>query len=304
MIHQKNNKTLIVIAGPTGVGKTSIALKLAARLQCHIFSADSRQIYQELNIGTAKPNQSELESVPHHFINELSITENYNVKKYEEDIISSLNQYYQNHQVAILCGGTGLYIKAALYGLDHIPDIPEELVESLEQKLISHGLDFLTKELMDIDPLSKGQIDLQNPRRVIRALAVVKHTGKPISLFKTGEQRIRNFTPIKILLQRNREELYNRINERVLEMLEEGLLEEVRKLHTFKDLPSMQTVGYQELISYLDGKVEYEEAVRLIKRNSRRYAKRQITWFNNQDTWKVFHPDEENNILSYITSQL
>lgn len=300
MISKENKNILIVLAGATAVGKTSVSIELAKHFQADVFSADSRQIYREMKIGTAKPGPEEQDGIIHHFIDDISITEEFNVKKYELRLIKALNNHYKKNNVAILAGGTGLYIQAALYGMDHIPDIPRAVTRQTENDMSVSGLDTLVSELVEKDPDIIDQIDLNNPRRVVRALSVVRHTGQAFSTFRKGLITDRDFSPIKIYLERDRKELYERIDARVDKMLEDGLLEEVISLSEYHHLPSLQTVGYQEIVSFLKNEVDFYEAIRLIKRNSRRYAKRQITWFKNQDTFQKFHPEDVDNIIDYI----
>jgi tRNA dimethylallyltransferase len=301
---KESKNILIVLAGSTAVGKTSVAIALAKHFDCEIFSSDSRQIYKELNIGTAKPNMSELAEVEHHFIGNVSITENYNVRKYERQLISRFEEYFKKKRIGILCGGTGFYIKAALYGMDDIPDIPSSVAQEIEKEIASKGLEKVGQELLLLDPDIGNQINLRNPRRVTRALSILRHTGLPFSHFRKGTKVQRNFTPVKILLERDREKLYTRINERVDKMLDSGLLEEVQSLKDYFHLPSLNTVGYREIIAYLNKEIEFSEAIRLIKRNSRRYAKRQITWFKNQDNFMAFHPEKIQNIRNYIEDEI
>lgn len=273
------NKKLIVIGGPTASGKTALAVKLALEHGAEVFSADSRQIYRELNIGVARPTEEEMQGVPHHFINCVSIHEDYSVGRYEAELLAALETYYQNHVTAILVGGTGLYLKAITHGIDSFPDIPEEINAQLQTEWESSGLEPLTEELLQKDPDTYATLDLQNPRRVLRALAVIRATGQPFSAFKSGENKERPFSIDYHILQPDREQLYDRINRRVDHMMELGLLEEARTLYPFRHLKALETVGYSELFDYFDSTSTLAEAVDKIKQHTRNYAKRQITWF-------------------------
>ncbi len=300
-------KKLIVLAGPTAVGKTTCAIQLAERFQGEILSADSRQFYREMNIGTAKPSPEELTRVPHHFINSLSIFDSYDVGLFERDALQCLQKVYERQQLPLLTGGSGLYIQAVCKGLDDFPVIPKAITQSVEQDLIEKGLQSLQEELRQNDPVYYRQVDLKNPRRLQRALAVIRHTGRPFSAFRQMEhgskKKKRPFQPLYLLLERPRDELYERINRRVLLMVEQGLLDEARRLFPHRHLKALQTVGYQELFNHLEGKISLDEAVALIQRNSRRYAKRQLTWFRKGD-WQRFHPDEHPAIEKMIENFL
>jgi tRNA dimethylallyltransferase len=284
---QKHDKKLIVIAGPTGVGKTSLAIMLAQKLNAEIFSADSRQLYKELNIAVAKPTETELKQVKHHFINHVSIHNKYDVGTYESELITSLDEYFLTHNIAILTGGTGLYINAILNGIDVFPDVPDSIRESISQRLKQYGLIELQLELQKTDPEYFNKVDIQNPRRVTRALELIYVTGKKYSDFLINSKAKRNFTPYLYLIERSRAELYDRINTRVDNMVENGLIDEAKDLYPFKDLKALQTVGYAELFNHFDGKLSLSEAIELIKQNSRRYAKRQMTWFRKHGDWEV-----------------
>ncbi len=273
------NKKLIVIGGPTASGKTALAVKLALELGAEVFSADSRQIYQELNIGVARPTEEEMQGIPHHFINCVSIHEDYSVGRYEADLLGALDTYYQSHDTAILVGGTGLYLKAITHGIDSFPDIPEAINAQLQAEWETSGLDPLTEELLQKDPATHATLDLQNPRRVLRALAVIRATGQPFSAFKSGENKERPFSIDYHIIQPDRDQLYDRINRRVDNMMELGLLEEARALYPFRHLKALETVGYSELFDYFDGTCTLQEAIDKIKQHTRNYAKRQTTWF-------------------------
>ncbi|CAN5257910.1 tRNA (adenosine(37)-N6)-dimethylallyltransferase MiaA [soil metagenome] len=300
----KENSNLLVVVGPTAVGKTSLCLGLAQSFDAEIISADSRQLYKELNMGTAKPTPEELILVKHHFINKLSIEEDYDVGKFEVEGLEILQKIFINHHVAILTGGSGLYIKAICEGFDEIPAgstlIREELILIYQEK----GLLFLQKKLAEVDPDYYQEVDLQNPQRLIRALEVYEASGKPYSSFRKNTRSARSFNIIKIGLERERQELYLRIDRRMDEMLEAGLLEEAKQLYPYKHKNALQTVGYQEIFNFLDEKYDLQEAIRLLKRNSRRYAKRQMTWFKKDPEIKWFHPDQWDEILDFIHSKI
>ncbi len=296
--------TLIVIAGPTAVGKSSVATHLAKAFSCDILNADSRQIYQELDIGTAKPSPVELQATPHHFVSSHSISQRYTAADYVEEALAILEGLWEDHRVAILTGGTGLYIRGVLEGFDDIPDVDPQMTEALEIQFRESGIAALQEELRLKDSTYYHKVDLHNHRRIIRALSVIRTTGQAYSSFLRQEPVVRQFRPLKILLQMERDALYERINQRVDLMMEIGLLDEVRGLMDYRDLPSLQTVGYRELFDHLDGKTSLQEAIELIKRNSRRYAKRQMTWYRNQPDWQVFSPYEIEEMLKYIKQNI
>jgi tRNA dimethylallyltransferase len=291
---------LVVIVGPTAVGKTNLCVRLAEKLDAEVFSADSRQLYREMSIGTAKPSAEEMKNVPHHFVNSHSIEDSFSAGDYERALDRLLPAYFARKEYGLLSGGTGLFVQAALHGLDAMPEAPAALRAELMTRLEKEGLEALQKELLRLDPHSGQSISLSNPQRVVRALEVCLSTGKPFSSFKTKSEKTLPYNLIKIGIERNREELYRRINLRVDLMLEAGLLEEVKTLLPYREKYALQTVGYKEVFSYLDGECSREETVELIKRNSRRYAKRQMTWFKNQDHFQWFNAEDEVEILAYI----
>jgi tRNA dimethylallyltransferase len=300
-----NPKTLIVIAGPTAIGKTTLAIQIAQHYKCDILSADSRQFYREMNIGTAKPDAEELAAAPHHFIDSLSIEDAYSVGDYERDALKKLEEVFLTHDKAVLVGGSGLYIKALCEGMDVFPDVPEDVKVQLEKELEAHGLTALEAELKEKDPEYFAEVDSSNSRRVLRALSVIRATGKTFSSFRTRNISPRPFRCIYIALTADREKLYARINLRVDKMLEAGLLDEVKELYAKRNLKSLQTVGYQEFFKHFDGEISMEEAVELVKRNSRRYAKRQMTWFRNQQPagakWHYFAPTDLDAVINLMT---
>ena len=279
-------KTLLVIAGPTAVGKTAYCVELAKKLATDVVSADSRQFYRELTIGTAKPTPEEMGGVTHHFIDSHSITETYTAGQYERDCLKLLEELFQKKDVVILTGGSGLFLKVVTDGMDEMPDPDPELRQELRRRLETEGLPALLEDLHRLDPVFYEKIDRQNPVRVLRALEVCLTTGQPYSSLRTGKKAERPFATQKICLTRPRESLYARIDARMDAMLAAGLVEEARALLPYRHHNALQTVGYQEVFGFLDGDYDYEEMVRLLKRNSRRYAKRQLTWFRNQGKYE------------------
>ena len=271
--------TVIIIVGPTASGKTDAAIQLAQYFNTSIISADARQCYIELNIGVAKPTIQQLATVPHHFINTHHITETLNAAVFEQYAIQKAQEYFNTNQYIIVTGGTGLYIKAFCEGIDHLPNIPDEVRQALRLQYAEKGVIWLQNQLHIYDPLFVKTDDLKNPQRMLRALEVVVHTGKSIRTFQTGAKQHRPFRSIKIGFEWEREILYNRINNRVEIMMQQGLEEEVKALISYKHLPALQTVGYQELFAYFEGRYSLSEAVANIQQNTRHYAKRQLTWF-------------------------
>ncbi len=273
---------LLVVAGPTAVGKTALCVRLAQHLGTEIVSADSRQFYREMSIGTAKPTAAEMQGVPHHFVDSHGIDEDYSAGRFAADAGALLGELFKKYPVVILTGGSGLYVQAVTDGLDELPGVLPEVRARLQAELAAHGLGPLVAELAATDPVAHARIDPQNPQRVLRALEITRGTGRPFSSFHTqgtadGNAR-RPFRVVKVALTRDREELYTRINQRVEAMLAGGLLDEVTRLLPHRHRPALQTVGYQEIFGFLDGAYDWAEAVRLLQRNTRRYAKRQLTW--------------------------
>ena len=299
--HYIKNKFVVLIAGPTAVGKSHVAIHLASLLNAEIFSADSRQIFKEMDIGTAKPSIEELASVKHHFINNISIEDNYSVGRYESEIRQALELYFVDHDIAIVCGGTGLYIKALTDGIDYFPDIPLQVVEDYDLKLENEGLGALLAELEMLDPKYYAIVDKHNSRRIIRALSVIKVSGTSYSAFLVKESKQEspyNFIPI--LLELPRDILYDRINQRVDLMLGLGLEDEAKQLYPKRHLRALDTVGYREFFDYFEQRTNYQEAIDMIKQNSRRYAKRQMTWFRKYGDWTIFSPDDLGAMLQFI----
>lgn len=282
-------KKLIILLGPTGVGKTELSLQMAEELGTEIISCDSRQMYREMKIGTAAPTEEELRRVPHHFIGHLSIHDYYSCGRFEIDALAKCNELFQSHNTVIMTGGSMLYIDAVCKGIDDIPNIDEELRQSLLERYQNEGIENIRQELKILDPDYYKIVDLQNHKRIIHALEVCIQSGKPYSSFRSESVKKRPFTIEKIGLNRPREVLYDRINKRVDTMMENGLLEEAKSLYPFKGLNALNTVGYKELFNYFDGIWTLDFAIQMIKQNSRRYAKKQLTWFNRDSeiTWRL-----------------
>lgn len=274
---------LISILGPTAIGKTALSIELATHFNTEIFSCDSRQFFKEMNIGTAVPLKKELIAVKHHFIQIKSIFENYSVGEFEKEALKTLQEFYKNHTIAVLVGGSGLYVNAVLDGLDYFPKVNPTIREKLNEEILNGNISKLQNQLKKLDFESYQTIAIDNPHRLIRALEICIGTQKPYSSFKNKNKIVRNFVPIKIGLFADKEVLYNRINKRVDLMMENGLLEEAKKLFPYKNLNALQTVGYKELFNYFEGKCTLDFAISEIKKNSRRFAKRQLTW-NRKDT--------------------
>lgn len=302
----KNSRktSLIVIAGPTAVGKTDLSIRAAKHFKTEIISADSRQIFKEMSIGTAKPLAHEMSGVKHHFIDSHSIFENYNAGKFEVDAIDLINELSEKYQILVMTGGSGLYVKAVCEGFDAIPEGENKIRNELNNEFSVNGIESLLAELKVKDPEYFLIIDKSNRQRVIRALEVIRSTGHPFSSYRKQFFVPRQFNVIKIGIERPREELYDRINKRVDLMLQNGLLEEVKSLYSKRSLNALQTVGYQEFFDFLEGKITLDEAIELVKRNSRRFAKRQLTWFKRDPEMQWFNADADEEILEYIKTVL
>lgn len=298
-------KHLIIITGPTASGKTDLAVTLAEHFNTEIISADSRQIFKEMRIGTAVPDDEVLHRVKHHFIQTRSVKEYYNAFMYETEVIDLLEQQlFVNHDVVIMCGGSMMYVDAVCNGIDLIPD-PDMVVRNrLWQQFENEGIEPLRQQLLQLDPDYYNICDLNNHKRIIKALEVSIQTGKPYSSFRTGNKKQRSFSIIKIGVNYPREILHQRINQRVDKMIGEGLLDEARSLYSLKHLNSLNTVGYRELFDYFDNKMSLETAVELIKRNTRRYARKQISWFNGDKDLTWFQPDKVDDIINYCNSKI
>ncbi len=297
-------KTLIVILGATGVGKTDISISLAQALNCPIISADSRQFYKELPIGTAAPTEKELKQAKHYFIGSHSVTDIYNAGKYEEDVLKLLQIIFAKSDTALLVGGSMMYIDAVCNGLDDIPTVSDEVRNFWKKEYQEKGLEFIQNKLKEVDAKHYKKVDLKNHKRVLHALEISTQTGKPYSTFRTGKKKKRDFDIIKIGLERERSELYKRINLRVEKMMEAGLLQEVTSMYKYKDLNTLNTVGYKEIFDYIDKKCSLQEAVEKIKQNSRHYAKRQLTWFRRDKEIHWFSPNEKIKIINFIVDKI
>jgi tRNA dimethylallyltransferase len=297
-------KTLIVILGPTAIGKTSVSINIAKRLHTEIISSDSRQIFKELYIGTAVPDSQQLRTVKHHFIQSHSIHNYYNASLYESEVLHTIENLFRKHKQLVMCGGSMLYIDAVCKGIDDLPPIDHKVRDEVIARYQTEGLENLRFELKKVDPDYYATADLKNYKRIIHALEIFYMTGKPYSTFMTNSSKTRDFNIIKIGLNTDRAELHKRINLRVDQMITDGLVEEARTVYPFKNLNTLNTVGYKELFDYFDGGISFEDAVELIKRNSRRYARRQLTWFNKDQTIKWFEPCDTENIWQYIEAKL
>ena len=295
-----NSKKLIVLVGPTAVGKTEVALRLAEHFKTEIFSADSRQIYKELEIGTAKPTPEELSLVQHHFINTHSIRQSYDAGAYGREALALIHTLFEKHNTLILCGGSGLYIKAVLEGFDEMPEIPTGIRDQIIAEYELKGLPWLQQVVREIDPDYFEQVDINNPQRLIRALELFKASGHRVSRLRVKEKRSHDFQIIKIGLQLDRDQLYTRIDTRMDVMIEKGLFNEAEHFFPNRNLNALQTVGYREIFDYLEGKYDREEAIRLLKRNTRRYAKRQLTWFKKDPEVMWFQADQVDQIIAYL----
>jgi tRNA dimethylallyltransferase len=297
------SKYLIVIAGPTAVGKTDLCVELAKHFEVPVISADSRQFFKEMSIGTAKPTIAEMQGVVHYFIDSHSIAEPFNAGAYSEEALKLIDHLFTEMDFLILTGGSGLYIKAVCEGFDEMPEIEEGTRNQLVSEYADKGLLPLLEELKMSDPVYYGQVDKANHQRILRALEVIRSTGVPFSFYRKSEKASRSFKTIKIGLERPREELYERINSRMDLMLEAGLEEEVKALLPYKNMNALQTVGYKEVFDFFDGIYDREEMIRLLKRNSRRYAKRQLTWFKKDKEYRWFNPVQKAEIIDFIEAE-
>jgi len=296
--------TLIVLLGPTGVGKTDISIDIAHHFGCEIISADSRQFYTEMRIGTAVPAPEQLAEIKHHFIGFLSVKEYYSSSLYERDVIKILPQLFSKNRVVLMTGGSGMYIDAVCDGIDDIPDVDPEIREKFVRKYKEEGIEGLRIALKLLDPEHYEKVDLKNPRRIMRALEICETTGVPYSAFLTKQKRKREFEIIKTGLQRSRKELFERINLRVDRMINDGLEEEVKGLFDLRHLNALNSVGYREFFDFFEGKISREKGIELIKRNTRRFAKRQLTWWSNDKEIIWFDPDKLDDIISLIESKI
>jgi tRNA dimethylallyltransferase len=291
---------LIVLSGPTGVGKTDIALDIAEHFNTEILSSDSRQFYKEMRIGTAVPDDQQLQRIKHHFIRFISVEDYYSASRFETDVLNLLPEIFQKNRFAIMVGGSGMYIDAVCNSIDDIPDVPPEIRQKYIDLIKNEPVESLRVALKLMDPVYYSTVDLKNSKRIIRALEICETTGRPYSSFLTNKKKERDFIILKIGLSRPREELYERINSRVDKMIEEGLLEEVKSLYERKHLNALNSVGYREIFEHLEGNITFEKSIELIKRNTRRFAKRQITWWSRDKEINRFHPDEKTGIIEFI----
>ena len=294
------SKTLIIIAGPTAIGKTSLAISLAKHFKTEIISADSRQFYREMNIGTAKPSEAELKEVKHHLINSHSVLDQFNAGDFEKESIELINKLFLNHDQVIMAGGSGLFINAVSHGFDQLPIATEEIRNYFNTILEEKGIKFLQDQLKEIDPVYYKEVDIYNPQRIIRALEVFECSGETFSSLRTNIKKQRPFNIVKIGLNTDRNIVYERINRRVDQMIKDGLIKEVEGLKSFRHLNPLNTVGYSEIFDYLEGKSNREEAIEKIKQNTRRFAKRQLTWFKKSEDIKWYKPDELEPIIQYL----
>ena len=293
-------KKLIVITGPTAVGKTELCLDVAKHFDIPIINADSRQIFRELKIGTARPTEEQMQNVRHYFVGILGLEDYYSASLFEQQVLELLGQQFQTRDFALMAGGSMMYIDAVCDGIDDIPTIDNETRALMKRRFAEEGLEVLVEELRRLDPEYYEIVDRQNPRRVVHALEICTMTGKTYTSFRRREKRQRPFDIIKIGLNRPREELYERINQRVDQMMADGLLDEVRSLYPQRHLNALNTVGYKELFDYIDGRWSLEEAVERIKGNTRRYARKQLTWYKKDEQIRWFHPDEKEQMINYI----
>jgi tRNA dimethylallyltransferase len=294
------NKTLIVLLGPSAVGKTDISIDIAQHLNCDIISADSRQFFREMKIGTARPSDDQLARVKHHFIAFLSVRDYYSSNRYEKDVLDLLSELFQNNNIALMSGGSAMYIDSVCQGIDDIPDADPAVREQLNRKYEEEGIRGLRIMLKILDPEYYKNVDLKNYKRIIRALEICETTGLPYSSFLKKQRRERDFNILKIGLERPREELYERIDRRVDEMIVQGLENEVASLYEYKELNALNSVGYKEFFDYFGGRITKEKAIELIKRNTRRFAKRQITWWAKDKDISWFQADDIRGIIEFL----
>ncbi len=296
--------SLVILLGPTGVGKTELSLRVAERLGSPIISSDSRQLYKELPIGTAAPTEEQMARVKHYMVGKLSLTDYYSASNFEEEVISLLSELHKTIPAVVMTGGSMMYIDAVCKGIDDIPTVTQEVRDSLYRQFEAEGLDPILAELRESDPAHYESVDRNNYKRVIHAVEICRMTGKPYSSFRTNTRKERPFRIIKIGLNRDRDELYDRINQRVDLMMREGLLEEARRAYPFRHLNSLNTVGYKELFKYISGEWPLDLAVEKIKRNSRVYARKQMTWFKRDPEITWFHPDETEALFAHLDQRL
>lgn len=296
-------KTLVVLVGPTGIGKTSVGIQIAKKFNTEIISSDSRQIFKELRIGTAVPDDAELAAVKHHFIHSHSITDNYNASRYETEAIEKIEKLFKKHNILLLVGGSMLYIDAVCKGIDTMPDADPEIRTQLKKQLKTEGLESLRMLLKNLDPEYYNKVDLKNPNRIIHALEICMMTGRTFTSYRSNPQKSRSFSILKIGLNCDRAQLHERINLRVDQMIKAGLELEAKGVYPHRDLNALNTVGYRELFSFFKGEITRDKAIELIKRNSRRYARKQITWFRKDPDVFWFEPNQTEKIIKLIQSK-
>jgi tRNA dimethylallyltransferase len=296
--------TLLIVVGPTAVGKTSLAISMAKNYNAEIISADSRQFYKEIPIGTAAPTEEEMQNVKHHFVGNLSVGDYYNVSMYEQDVLAILEQSFKEREIMVMVGGSGLYIDALCSGIDDLPDADESLRSELNSLFLKKGISALQEKLLEVDPVHYEKVDLNNPKRLLRAIEVSIQTGKPYSSQRKGSLLERPFNIIKIGLEMPRVQLNERIERRLSSMLDEGWVNEVRSVFEYRDQNALNTVGYKEFFKYLNNEWSQEMAIEKIKVNTRRYAKRQMTWFKRDKDIEWFSPEEADNIFQFIDNKI
>ena len=292
--------SLIVITGPTAVGKTDLTLDIAEHFHVPIINADSRQLYRELKIGTASPTEEQLQRVRHYFVGTLGITDYYSASMYEQQAVQLIEEQLENSNYALMSGGSMMYIDAVCNGIDDIPTVNDSIRAEMKRRLAEEGLEALVEELRQLDPEHYEIVDRHNPRRVVHALEICHQTGRTYTSYRTAGRKHRSFQIIKIGLNRERDELYQRINRRVDQMLSQGMLEETRRMIPYRDANALNTVGYKELFKFIDGEWTLDEAVERIKGNTRRYARKQLTWLKRDEQISWFHPDQQTEIINHI----
>lgn len=297
-------KTLVILLGPTGIGKTDLSIDLAKQLNSPILSCDSRQFYKEMKIGTALPSIEQLNEVKHYFIGNKSVNEYYNVFLFETEALTLINDLFKKQNALLMVGGSGMYIDVMCYGIDDIPDIDPDIRKELIQKYEKEGIESLRFDLKKMDPEFYDYVDLRNKNRMLRAIEVKMQTGKTLTGFRKNRKKIREFNILKIGLERDREELYDRINKRVDLMVQDGLVKEARKMMKYRDFNALNAIGYKELFDFFDNKISREKAIELVKRNSRRYAKRQITWFKRNKDIQWFNAKDKNKIIEFVNNEI
>lgn len=300
MMSQIKNKFLIIILGPTASGKTAAGIKIAKTFQTEIISADSRQFYKEMKTGTAVPDEIQMSGIIHHFVQTISVHDYYNVSMYEQEVLKTLSRLFLKKDFVVMVGGSGMYIDVVCYGIDDLPTIDPKIREKLKQKFQNDGIEGLRSDLKKLDPVYYEKADLNNPKRIMKALEISVMTGIPYSSFLTRPRKERPFEILKIGLKTDRDRLYDNINKRVDDMIINGLVEEARSLYDIRHLNALNTVGYKEIFNYIQGKITQEQAVALIKRNTRRYARRQLTWFNRDKSITWFNPEDIDTIVEFI----